>query len=64
MELIKLLKTHDWYYMMSEDRRAYEAGRKEAAEIMNQIRNYTKEEVLSQIEDEGLKSLILQRYYH
>lgn len=64
MDIIKLLKQHDWYYMMSDDRRVYDSGRREAAQILQQIKNYTKEEILSQIDDEGLKKLIIERYYH
>lgn len=63
MEIITLLKKHDWYYMMSDSSRVYNSGRAEAAQIAKLIKQYTKEEILSQIEDEGLKKIIIERYY-
>ena len=38
----KLLKNHDWYYMHSDDHKAWESGDKDAQEINNQIQNLKK----------------------
>ena len=35
--LENLLSTHDWYYMYSDDHRAYTKGRSESNEIRRQV---------------------------
>ncbi len=38
----KLLKNHDWYYMYSDDQKAWSSGDEEAQEINNQIQSLKK----------------------
>ena len=35
--LMRVLKTHDWYYMMSDDENAYRRGRKNEKAIYNMV---------------------------
>lgn len=61
--IIKLLNNHDWYYMMSDDRKVYESGLDEANLIKKLIKDMAPEEVLPFIDSESIRQLTEQRYF-
>ncbi len=56
-ELIKTIKEHDFWYMMSEDSRVFDQGKETQKSIEEGLKNYPKEEVLNNI-PEHLHSFI------
>lgn len=56
-ELIKTIKEHDFWYMMSDDPRVFGRGQAVQESIENALKNYPKEEVLNNL-PESLHSFI------
>jgi hypothetical protein len=48
-ELIKTIKEHDFWYMMSDDPRVFGRGQAVQESIENALKNYPKEEVLNNL---------------
>lgn len=59
-ELEKMLRTHDWYYMMSEDSRRYRSGSEQSkmiAQKMEELKQNGMGEEVDQLHAKYHKSL-------
>lgn len=63
MEILQLLAAHDWYYMMSDDPRAFDRGKAEERKIRDEIKKYTPEEILPLIEKDWVRELTEKRFF-
>lgn len=63
MDIITRLYQHDWYYMMSDDPRAYDRGRAESNALRTELKNYKAEDILPRIEDEHIREKVRQTFF-
>lgn len=63
MEILQLLNAHDWYYMMSDDPRAFDRGREEERKIRDEIKQYTPEQILPLIKEDWVRELTEKRFF-
>ena len=53
-DFLKLLKSHDWYYDMSDDHRVWDSGRRESEKIHGLLKQFPNE--LRSVYDEFIKA--------